>query len=129
IPQSFSNPGGPATGAGIVASQVLAIVASPFNAASIVTDGIDIEAGYQFDLQDYDVPGTFVLRSLVNHTSKYILDPNLPAVQRNQELVGNVSAGNNGSTYNGYGGALLQWKRQGAHAAQHDVRRLTRTER
>jgi hypothetical protein len=64
----------------VVPSQVFAIVASPFNAASIVTDGFDWEASYQFDLQDYDVPGTFVLRSLVNHTSKYILDPNLPGV-------------------------------------------------
>ena len=49
-------------------------MAQPFNAASIVTDGFDFEASYQFDLEDYDVPGAFVLRSLINHTSKYILD-------------------------------------------------------
>ena len=60
LPQSVANPGGPAVGAGIVPSQVFAIVASPFNAASIVTDGFDLEASYTFDLQDYDVPGTFV---------------------------------------------------------------------
>jgi len=129
LPQSFSNPGGPATGAGIVPSQVFAIVASPFNAASIVTDGVDIEASYQFDLQSYDVPGTFVLRSLVNHTSKYILDPNLPGVQRNSELVGNVSAGSNGSTYNGYGGAILNWKLQEMQTYQNDVWGMTLTER
>jgi hypothetical protein len=73
LPQSFTNPGGPPSGAAIVPSQVFAIVASPFNAASIVTDGFDLEASYQFDMQEYDVPGTFVLRSLINHTSKYIL--------------------------------------------------------
>jgi outer membrane receptor protein involved in Fe transport len=129
IPQSFSNLGGPVTGAAIVPSQVFAIVAAPFNAASITTDGVDIEASYQFDLQDYDVPGTFVLRSLVNHTSKYILDPNLPAVQRNQELVGNVSAGNNGSTYNGYGGAILNWKLQEMQAYQNDDWGINLTER
>jgi len=121
IPQSFANPGGPAVGAGVVPSQVFAIVASPFNAASITTDGMDIEVSYQFDLQDYDVPGSFMLRSLVNHTSKYILDPNLPSVQRNQELTGNVSAGNNGSTYNGYGGAILNWKLEQTQSYQNDI--------
>jgi outer membrane receptor protein involved in Fe transport len=129
IPQSATNPGGPATGAGIVPSQVFAIVASPFNAASITTDGMDIEASYQFDLQDYDVPGNFVLRSLINHTSKYILDPNLSGVQRNQELVGNVSAGNNGSTYNGYGGAILNWKLQEMQSYQTDEWGIDLTER
>jgi iron complex outermembrane receptor protein len=129
IPQSFANPGGPAIGGGVVPSQVFAIVAQPFNAASIVTDGIDIEASYQFDLEDYDVPGAFVLRSLVNHTSKYILDPDVPGIQRNQELVGNVSAGNNGSTYNGYGGAILNWKLQETQSYQNDVWGFTLTER
>ena len=45
---------------------------------SLTTDGFDLEASYQFDLQDYDVPGNFVLRSLVNHTSKYISDTRHP---------------------------------------------------
>ena len=129
LPQSVSNPGGPLTGAGIVPSQVFAIVASPFNAASIVTDGIDIEASYQFDLENYDIPGAFVLRSLVNHTSKYILDPALSGVMRNQELVGNVSAGSNGSTYNGYGGAILNWKLQEMQSYSNDVWGFDLTER
>ncbi|HKB96295.1 MAG TPA: TonB-dependent receptor, partial [Rhizomicrobium sp.] len=130
IPQSFANPGGPPPGSTTtVPSQVFAIVAQPFNAASIVTDGFDFEASYQFDLQDYDVPGTFLLRSLVNHTSKYILDPAIPGIQRNQELVGNVSAGNNGSTYNGYGGAILNWKMQETQSYQNDVWGISLTER
>jgi outer membrane receptor protein involved in Fe transport len=117
------------SGAGIVPSQVFAIVASPFNAASITTDGFDFEASYQFDLEDYDVPGAFVLRSLVNHTSKYLLVPALAGVQRNQELVGNVSAGNNGSTYNGYGGAILNWKLQETQSYSNDVWGIDLTER
>jgi outer membrane receptor protein involved in Fe transport len=129
IQQSFSNPGGPASGGGVVASQVFAIVAKPFNASTLLTDGVDIEAGYQFDLEDYDVPGTFVLRSLVNHTSKYIQDSGIPGTQRNSELVGNVSAGNNGSTYNGYGGAILNWKLQETQSYQNDDWGMTLTER
>ena len=39
---------------GSVASKV-------FNFGSIITDGFDIETSYQFDLQDYDVPGNFVV--------------------------------------------------------------------
>jgi hypothetical protein len=104
-------------------------VAKPFNASTLLTDGVDIEAGYQFDLEDYDVPGTFVLRSLVNHTSKYIQDSGIPGTQRNSELVGNVSAGNNGSTYNGYGGAILNWKLQETQSYQNDDWGMTLTER
>jgi iron complex outermembrane receptor protein len=120
--QSFTNLGGPLSGGGVAAdgSQIFAIRSQPFNAGSILTDGIDIEAGYQFDLEDYDVPGTFVLRSLVNHTSKYILDQAIPGTQRNSELVGNVSSGNNGATYNGYGGAILNWKLQETQSYQND---------
>ena len=129
IPQSATNPGGPVTGSSPVASNVFAIVTQPFNAATIVTDGFDLEAGYQFDMQDYDVPGTFVLRSLINHTSKYILDSGVPGTQRNSELVGNVSNGGNGSSYNGYGGAILNWKLQETQSYQNDVWGFDLTER
>ena len=129
IPQSATNPGGPLTGSSPVASNVFAIVTQPFNAATIVTDGFDLEAGYQFDMQDYDVPGTFVLRSLINHTSKYILDSGVPGTQRNSELVGNVSNGGNGSSYNGYGGAILNWKLQETESYQNDVWGFDLTER
>ena len=129
IQQSATNVGGPLTGSGIVPSQVFAIVGKTFNAATVTTDGFDFEAGYTFDLQDYDVPGTFSLRTLVNHTSKYILDTGVPGTQRNSELVGNVSAGNNGSTYNGYGGAILNWKMQQTQSYQNDVWGIDLTER
>jgi outer membrane receptor protein involved in Fe transport len=129
IPQSATNPGGPVTGSAIVPSSVFAIVAQPFNAASIVTDGFDFEASYQFDLEDYDIPGAFVLRSLVNHTSKYILDTGVVGTPRFQELVGNVGNANNGATYNGYGGAILNWKLQETQSYQNDVWGIDLTER
>ena len=84
-----------------------------FNAASLLTDGFDIEASYQFDLQDYDIPGTFVLRSLANHISKFISDTGIPGTQRNQELAGNVSGGGGSQTYNQSGGNTLTWKVHG----------------
>src|SRR5436189_91477 len=76
VNQSAANPGGPPGPGSIgqVPNQVTQIHAKPFNAASVVTDGMDIEASYQFDLQDYDVPGNFTLRSLAAHVSKYIFD-------------------------------------------------------
>jgi iron complex outermembrane receptor protein len=48
------------------------VTVQSFNLASTVTDGFDMEASYQFDLSQWDVPGSFSLRSLVNHTSKFI---------------------------------------------------------
>jgi len=130
VNQSFANPGGPPIGSNVpVAGQVFQIRAQPFNAASLLTDGFDLEASYQFDLQDYDVPGEFVLRSLVNHTSKYLQDSGIPGTQRNSEIVGNVSAGNNGATYNGYGGAVLNWKLQETQSYQNDDWGIDLTER
>lgn len=63
VNQSLANPGGPPGPGfvGTVPNQISNIHAKPFNAASAVTDGVDIEASYRFDLQDYDIPGDFVL--------------------------------------------------------------------
>jgi len=129
-PQSASNPGGPPSPfTTVVPSQVFQIIVFPENAASLVTDGFDFEASYQFDLQDYDVPGTFVLRSLVNHTSKYILNTGIPGTQKNSELTGNVAAGNNGQTYTQFGGSILNWKLQETQTYQNDTWGFILTER
>jgi outer membrane receptor protein involved in Fe transport len=48
---------------------------------------------------------------------------------RFQELTGNVSAGNNGSTYNGFGGTILNWKIQESQSYQNDIWGVTLTER
>ena len=91
-------------------NNVISITAQPFNAASMVTDGFDIETSYTFDLQDYDVPGSFNFRSLVNHITKFIFNPGVPGAQANQELVGAVNAGNNGQTYTQFGGDIMNYK-------------------
>jgi outer membrane receptor protein involved in Fe transport len=51
------------------------VFVQPFNLAQTVTDGFDIESSYQFDLQDWDIPGHFVARILADHVSKYIVNP------------------------------------------------------
>jgi hypothetical protein len=51
-----------------------------FNLASTVTDGFDMEASYQFDLSQWDVGGNFSLRTLVNHTSKFITNSAITGV-------------------------------------------------
>jgi outer membrane receptor protein involved in Fe transport len=56
------------------------VVVQSFNLASTVTDGFDLEASYQFDLSQWDVPGSFALRSLVNHTSKFISNSGITGV-------------------------------------------------
>jgi iron complex outermembrane receptor protein len=131
INQSASNPGGPAGPGftGTVPSQLTAVHSKAFNAASLLTDGFDIEASYQFDLQDYDIPGNFTLRSLVNHISKFISDTGIPGTQRNQELAGYVGGGGNSQTYNQSGGNTLTWKLNETQSYQNDVWGFSVTER
>ena len=106
-----------------------AIASQAFNASTLLTDGFDIEASYQWDLQDYDIPGTFVARSLVNHTSKFISDSGVPNSQRNIELAGYLGGGLNSQTYNQSGGNVLTWKLEETQTYQNDVWGLNLTER
>jgi outer membrane receptor protein involved in Fe transport len=130
VNQSAAAPGGPAAPyVGVVPNQIVSIASKAFNAASLLTDGFDIEASYQFDLQDYDVPGSFVLRSLVNHTSKFISDTGIPGTQRNVELAGALGGGGNSQTYNQSGGNVLNWKLQETQSYQNDVWGFNLTER
>ncbi|HEY4077754.1 MAG TPA: TonB-dependent receptor [Rhizomicrobium sp.] len=124
VNQSAATPGGSND-----ANQITAIHSKAFNAASLLTDGFDIEASYQFDLQDYDIPGSFVLRSLVTHISKFISDPGIPGTQRNQELAGAIGGGGNSQTYNQSGGNVLTWKLQETQSYQNDVWGFDLTER
>jgi outer membrane receptor protein involved in Fe transport len=110
-------------------NNVVQIIAQPFNAATITTDGFDIEASYAFDLQDYNVPGNFVLRSLINHTSKYVFSSGIPGTQQNQELTGAVNAGNNGQTYTQFGGDVLNYKITQTQSYQNDIWGIDLTER
>jgi outer membrane receptor protein involved in Fe transport len=100
-------------------------IVQPFNLAQTVTDGLDIEASYQFDLQDWDVPGRFVLRGLANHVSKFISDTgvigNPPA-----ELAG---AQVNAAGTTGFGGGVPLWKIFATQSWNADPISLTVTER
>jgi outer membrane receptor protein involved in Fe transport len=110
-------------------NSLVSVHSKAFNAASLVTDGFDLEASYQFDLQDYDVPGSFVLRSLVNHVSKFISDSGIPGTQRNTELAGVLNGGGNSQTYNQSGGNVLTWKLEETQSYQNDVWGVNLTER
>ena len=124
VAQSAANPGAANT-----PGQLSAIASEAFNAASLITDGFDLESSYQFDLQDYDVPGSFTLHSFINHTSKFISDTGIPGTQRNVELAGFVGGGGNSQTYNQSGGNVLTWKLEETQSYQNDIWGLHITER
>ncbi|MEO8301146.1 MAG: TonB-dependent receptor, partial [Rhizomicrobium sp.] len=86
------------------------------------------ETSYQFDMQDYDVPGSFTLRSLINHTSKFIVDSGIPGTQRNVEITGALGGGGNSSQYN-TNFNVLNWKLQETQSYQNDVWGFNLTER
>ena len=109
-------------------NQVLSITAIPFNSAGLLTDGFDVEASYQFDLQDWDVPGDFVARLLANHTMKFISDPFQPG-QYASENAGVLGGGFNSDTYSGTTGNVLTWKVTAQQSWQGDKLGLTLTER
>ena len=128
---NFANPGG-AAGPGYVGSvpnQITAITSKAFNASTLVVEGFDIEASYQFDLEDYDIPGQFTFRSLAGNISKFISDTGIRGTQRNVELAGFVGGGGNSQTYNQSGGNTLTWKLQNTQSYQNDVWGITVTER
>jgi hypothetical protein len=99
-----------------------------FNWNSLTTDGIDIEANYTFDLQDYDIPGAFNARSLVTHVSKFIVDTGVPGTLRNVEFAGAVAFGNSSSSY-GANFNILNWKLLETQSYQTDAWGINLTER
>jgi len=111
------------------ANQVTQVHSKAFNQASLVTDGFDIEAGYNLDLEQWDVPGQLQLRTLVNHTSKFISNSGIPGTQINTELAGAVGGGVNSQTYNQNGGNVLTWKLNASQSYQNDKWGFTLTER
>ncbi|MET4663621.1 TonB-dependent receptor [Sphingomonas sp. PvP056] len=54
------------------------VTVQPFNFASIFTDGFDIEASYQTNLDGVGLPGKLALRSFATHIKNYISDRGLP---------------------------------------------------
>lgn len=59
-------------------SRITTVVLEPFNLATVVTDGVDYEASYQFDVENWDIPGSFVLRALATNITKFITNSGIP---------------------------------------------------
>jgi iron complex outermembrane receptor protein len=104
------------------------VVSQVFNLASQTTDGFDIEASYQFDLQDWNIPGAFSWRALVNHTSKFITDPGVPG-QPVAETAGALANFSTSTTYNATGGTTPLWKADMVEDYTADWGSFTLTER
>lgn len=69
------------------------VTTQAFNLSAAVTDGFDFEASQQFALDSWNIPGDFVVRALVTHTSKFITNTGIFGLPISE------SAGNNtGST-------------------------------
>jgi outer membrane receptor protein involved in Fe transport len=110
-------------------NQITQVHSKAFNSASLITDGFDMEAGYDYDLGQWEVPGALQLRLLANHTSKFLLSSGIPGTQQNTELAGSLGGGTNSQTYNQTGGNVLLWKIQATQSYQNDVWGVTLTER
>jgi outer membrane receptor protein involved in Fe transport len=91
------------------------VINQAFNLASVFTDGVDIEASYQFSLEDL-VPGRFTFRALVTHVNSYKTNTGIPG----RPIVD--SAGMNG-------GNTPDWKVVGMQTYDNDKWSVTLTER
>lgn len=131
VNQSVANPGGPPGPGfvGTVPNQIINIHAKPFNAASAVTDGFDVEANYQTSLEDAGLPGDLNLRALASHVSKYIFDTGIAGTQRNVEIAGWLTNVNQGQTYSQSGGTVMTWKIEATESYQNDNWGLSLAER
>jgi iron complex outermembrane receptor protein len=79
------------------------------NLASIVTTGVDLEASYQFKLDNWGVPGNFALRALGTKTYKWILCPGAAGTVCVNEAGANGNYSTS-TTYNAEGGTIPTWK-------------------
>jgi outer membrane receptor protein involved in Fe transport len=94
----------------------------PFNLASEITDGFDIEMSYQSDLAWLDLPGNVTLRGLSTHVSKFIVDPGVPGTAI-IEYAGNVTRNQGGD------GGVPLWKNILSQSWSTDPVTVTVTER
>ena len=76
----------------------------PFNLASTITDGFDIETSYLVDLSDVNLPGSLALRGLATHTSKFITHSGVPGAPVLE------SAGVLSTAEGGFNGTVPLWK-------------------
>jgi iron complex outermembrane receptor protein len=67
------------------------VIRKPINLAEIKTDGLNIEASYQFNLEGFNVPGSFTARVLATHVFGFTTETGLPG-SFPSEAAGNNSA-------------------------------------
>jgi hypothetical protein len=88
---------------------IVSVASQVFNLASAVTDGIDLETSYQFDLSKWNVPGSFSIRGLGTKVYKFIENTGIPG-QPNISLAGALGQYSTSTTYNATGGTIPTWK-------------------
>jgi outer membrane receptor protein involved in Fe transport len=84
------------------------VIDKPFNLSSIRTSGIDLEASYQFNLHQWNIPGAFVIRGLATHVFEFTVNTGIPG-QPVLHLAGDNSF-NEGSYTSSSTGITPHWK-------------------
>lgn len=87
-----------------------------FNLSSIFTEGFDLEASYQFDLDDMGLPGHFVVHGQATNVGTFLTNPGIPGSVTSQ------TAGTNT-------GATPHWKALFVESWETDTYGVTLTER
>jgi iron complex outermembrane recepter protein len=88
---------------------ITSVASELFNLASAVTDGIDLESSYQFELSKWKIPGHFLLRGFATKVYRFDLDPGIPG-QTVESLAGALGNYSTSTTYNATGGTIPTWK-------------------
>jgi outer membrane receptor protein involved in Fe transport len=85
------------------------VIIRPFNLASISTRGIDLEAGYQFNLSRFNAPGKFEVRALLTHVMSFQSNAGIPGQPILRAAGNNSNLGGVGYN-NGDFGVTPEWK-------------------
>jgi outer membrane receptor protein involved in Fe transport len=99
--------------------KITQVVSTSINLSSTLTDGFDVESSYQMDAGDLITgwDGSFTLRALATHVSKYINNSGLPGAI-SSELSGAYGAGN-----------IPLWRLYTTQGYSNDLWSMTLTER
>jgi outer membrane receptor protein involved in Fe transport len=104
-------------------NQLPQVVVQAFNLASEKTDGLDIEASYRFNLQQWNIPGDFTLRGLVTKTISFTVNTGIPGA-----IIQQYAGSNSGGNTDGQVGVPL-WKAYIPESWTYGKMTFTATER
>jgi outer membrane receptor protein involved in Fe transport len=79
------------------------------NLASSVTEGLDLELAYQWDMRQWGVPGSFAVRGLATHTYGFVTCPNT-AGSICTDYAGALGNYTTSSVYTAVTGTIPKWK-------------------